>query len=455
MSSEDKNTNPRGATTTKNCTSAAVSNNKSKTQHPLAGRKRPRGGCEDGRGITTTTKREEQQQAYYNRLVHQCRKELHKQAKQTKTFLTQKLIRKLKESTSTNTSSSNGTAVVTSSASSRELQEQKLQQLKDYELEPVLDECFRRLGLCQLDPKLQKISLPAQEEVLDPSKKEDNESQSQQTPETSPPGARNENETVNNNNNNEEDPNSGAGPTLQTTAVVVASSSEQTRSDSCGGGGWIRERILQHSRMMVALEHWNEQVTEYRRWCLQQQERAEGVWTATNTRTKKMPAKRLPQDNNNNNHDDENALVAADHSVFVMLGGEDNEASANNNNGTATEENVNYYGPAGSSDGLMTVKQNRKGQRARRAKAQAVEARKAGRGFRPEESLNWRRSRKQPDHEQHPPPPQQRQQNPSMQNKPQQAIKEIPKEELHPSWQAQKEKKAGIVAFEGKKIRFD
>ena len=83
--------------------------------------------------------------------MHQCHKELHKQAKLTKNFIAQKLIRKLKEETA----SSSETTSRSTSSSSALLQQQKLQQVKDYELEWVIQECFRRLGIRQLDPKLQ------------------------------------------------------------------------------------------------------------------------------------------------------------------------------------------------------------------------------------------------------------------------------------------------------------
>ena len=201
--------------------------------------------------------------------------------------------------------------------------------------------------------------------------------------------------------------------------------------------GWVLERILQHKRMVTSLEHWNDQVTEYRRWCLQQQERAEGG-VITVTRTKK--SRTMDQNNNTSNDINENALIAADHSVFVMLGGDDGTED------TAAAAHDNYYGPA--SDGMEPLKKNRKGQRARRAKAQAVEARKTGRVFQPEESLNWRRSKSQPQQQQ------QQQRQPSRQH--QEAVVSVkPNEDLHPSWQARKEKKDGIVAFQGKKITFD
>ena len=206
--------------------------------------------------------------------------------------------------------------------------------------------------------------------------------------------------------------------------------------------------------MVTALEHWNEQVTEYRRWCLRQQDRADGVRMTTAATNKKSKGPKTKQKKDDDDND--NALIASSaNSIFVTLGGagvdgdDDDETSMRNAaDGAAAERN--YYGPAGG-DGV-DVKKNRMGQRARRAKAQAIEARKVGRTIRPEESLNWRPAKKQQqqqrmdsnrnhgggeDRSRQRPPPTDDPQN------------------LHPSWKARKEQKEGIVAFQGKKITFD
>lgn len=393
------------------------------------GRKRPR---------TNTNKDEEQQQKYYDRLAYQCRKELHKQAKQTKTFITQKLIRKLKDS------------ATPSSATSLKQQQQKMQQVKDYALEPVLEECFRRLGLRQLDPQLQQKSVSKEDEEElkqdsshQPAASGDNDDDiNKQQYETNQLKAEKSNlphMDKDDDDDESEQQNSiaigsdGSKMKLQEAENAV---SKENSVDTI----WILERILQHKRMVTALEHWNDQVTEYRRWCLQQQERAEGLVTTIARPKKDRKKKRIKTDTAY----EQDALVAADHSVFVTLGGDDNPHATT----VASASADNYYGPA--SDGTLPVKRNRKGQRARHAKAQAIEARKSGRVLRPEESLNWRRpsnrheSSLRQDH-------QQQHQHASRTNQP---PAEDPKG-LHPSWQARKEKKDGIVAFQGKKITFD
>jgi hypothetical protein len=77
----------------------------------------------------------------------------------------------------------------------------------------------------------------------------------------------------------------------------------------------------------------------------------------------------------------------------------------------------------------VTKKKNRPGQRARLANALAKEAKKEGR--RVDHSINWR---------------------PKNKEEPKEVVEE--KEEIHPSWQAKKDKKEGIAVFKGTKITF-
>jgi len=397
------------------------------------GRKRPRQHQQE----------DDQQQAYYDRLVHQCHKELHKQAKLTKNFIAQKLIRKIKEETASSSETTGGT---NSGSSSALLHQQKLQQVKEYELEWVIQECFRRLGIRQLDPKLQH-RLPSTADSLRKNKKDadvaDGETFADETTES-----RGEHD------NEEEDEKHETASAREALPPAPNGESDDnnTSSTTAASCSWIRERILQHKRMVTALEHWNEQVTEYRRWCLRQQDRAEGVMTATNKKSKSQKTKQKKVDD-----DDDNALIASSaNSIFVTLGGagadgkdDDETFKRNAADGAAAERN--YYGPA-AGDGV-DVKKNRMGQRARRAKAQAMEARKVGRAIRPEESLNWRPAKKQQQQQQrmdsnrnHGGGEDRSRQRPPPTEDPQ---------NLHPSWKARKEQKEGIVAFQGKKITFD
>jgi hypothetical protein len=180
--------------------------------------------------------------------------------------------------------------------------------------------------------------------------------------------------------------------------------------------------LLQHTRFKSVLEEWNQKVTEYRRWCLQWNERNDKFAEPKSKKTMKEPPKQQPM------------------SMFCSLGG-----------GEKKEKDLSAYGPA-ADYAEEPKKKNRQGQRGRRAKAMAIEAKKQGRGreHREQQSLNWRsggggRKEKQEegngggyeggDKKKDAPP-----KEPEVQ---------------HPSWVAKQQQSSGIVAFQGTKITFD
>lgn len=158
---------------------------------------------------------------------------------------------------------------------------------------------------------------------------------------------------------------------------------------------WMLDRIVHHKRMKGTMEKWHEEVAKYRRWC--------AVDNGTNK------------------------FVARENSLFVQLG-----------KSTAETNEPKQAKPK---------KKNRQGQRARKAKALSLAARQEGRTLLPEESLNWRAKKKAPANERNDPTPSM----PQARTQPPAPTHEAP---LHPSWQARKETKNGIVAFQGKKITF-
>lgn len=399
-----------------------------------------------GKSQARTTKRQratkrsdevDGQQTYYDRLMHQCRRDLHKQAKVTKNFEIQKLIRKIKEQKPMPADDNNGGSVEEEKCHSikkhnpatAKQQERKLQQLKDYDLEAVIQECYRRLGVLQLNPQRHQPQAAAVATA----------------PAGYPPDKVDSTKSPDDDVRKQEERNH-----MTTTTAFVAEDS-----------AWILERILQHKSMIAALEKWNEHVTEYRRWCLRQQERSEGILP---------PKPKRKQKTSKNSNDKASSVVfvskndplGSGSSLFVTLGGGGDEDDGSDpdtvvpaRSSTGDIMDNSYYGPAGTGN-AENLKKNRQGQRGRRAKAAAVEAKKRGRTLRPEDSLNWRQpSKKQHDgsaggdsggYHQH------------QHGHPQNAVipppSVPPPEHLHPSWQARKEKKEGIVAFQGKKITF-
>ena len=186
------------------------------------------------------------------------------------------------------------------------------------------------------------------------------------------------------------------------------------------------ERVLQHKRMRDAMEKWSEQVTVYRKWCNRNKEMgSDGADDEDNShrrskhqrRKRKRAPDRRAKDKVSTVEQEEDA-IATSRSLFSTLGEEDT-------NGATTR-----------------AKKNRAGQKARRAKAQAIEARKAGRAV--DQSANWRTK----DSSKHRP-----RLNLSREDK---HLKEPPQQqdELHPSWEAHKKQKPTIAAFQGRKITF-
>lgn len=285
------------------------------------------------------SRHEDDAAAYYDRLVHTCRKALHKQAKVAKSFECQKLIRQIKETANAK-------------------REHRLERLKQLSLDPVVDECFKRLGIKEKTK------------------------------------------------GGERDGQDGATPSK----TAEPKSKEQRKADEKQAK--LVERILAHKRMRDCLEEWSAEVTKYHRWCAREEERGE------------RPAKkhRRPDDNKSRGYDKAAIQATEDlsKSLFMQLGDDEDQNSK--------EEK----------------KKNRPGQRARKAKAAAIQAKKEGRAI--DQSLNWR-AKKESDRDR------------LVEERPNQTTRSKPEpksnESLHPSWEAQKSKKEGIVAFQGKKITFD
>ena len=390
-------------------------------------------------------------QERYDKLLYMAKKDMTKHIKQTKTFICQKLIRKLKQqqqqqqqksSPEDAKASSNSSSISKQNKSSKV--EDEMKSYKSLNNDIVVQEAVRRLGLIALNPSW----VP---------------------------------------NANDEASNDTDQDTIQANKLMV-------------------ETILKHKKMEACLEQWNEKVTEHRRWCLRRAEIAASkrqsggpsvVFTDDlyrNSKTTKRKNKQQQQNQatkkrpRNDGDHQSSTLNLTESSIFCSLGGED----GSDNNGEENDEDYGMdpasrsaYGPGGDEfyqeDGGK--KKNRKGQRARRAKALAMQAKKEGRKY---ESTNWRKrktvdddggnkesaqsqhsrdhrlnnrdhsqwkqgtSHKQNLRHQH----SSDQQSDRRQQKPkQQETKDAAQH--HPSWAAKQAQSTGIVAFQGKKITFD
>jgi len=185
------------------------------------------------------------------------------------------------------------------------------------------------------------------------------------------------------------------------------------------------EKLLSHKRVVAAIEEWNSKVTQYRRWYLQRQDIVHGNKFGDLSRTTKQKK--------------ENKSDARE--LFVNLGG------------NYDDDKYDQYGPGAKF--VVEEKKNRPGQRARKAKAMALEARKAGRTW--NKSVNWRE-----------PKPKNVEKEQTTESKTETKPKCVEAAKIasmgkswretgnaHPSWAAKSSQNQGIVAFQGKKITFD
>ena len=213
----------------------------------------------------------------------------------------------------------------------------------------------------------------------------------------------------------------------------------------------LLEKIMSHKKMMQAMDAWNDKVTEYRQWLLQRRERISAPPDFANKKNKK--------NSKNNKIKSKNDTPTSD--LFVCLGG------GTTNSGEEQDASL-YYGPSSSAPNddndnndeyaSIVKKPNRPGQRARKAKAMAIQAKKEGR---PYVSVNWREKK----------PPNTTKNHTTAESAPAQKEKQTTRQAAeiasmgkswkedgkeHPSWAAsQAQKKTAIVAFQGTKITFD
>ena len=404
---------------------------------------------------------------YYQRLVYQCHKDLNKHIKLTKNFLLQKQIRIIKEMTAATAKKEEGREEATKNVAKQQV---KLQQMKDcFNLpnnktvmnEMILQECDRRLGILQLDPKL--LLLQQQQQQQQPNTatstntqldmNDDNNDDSQSDDDD-------ENTDTTGDNSKEAATTTAVPPPPPPKSLVTTTSTETVTA--------MTQRILQHKTIMTALERWHQEVTQYRIWSMQQQERLllyhssddrhkYTTFASTFTTAKKQKKGTKVKE----------AVLPAHHStgsMFVSLGQEDDDDDDDDRNQERDPDDpYSYYGPAGAGSG-GTTKKNRQGQRGRRAKMAALQAKKLGRSIPKEESINWRRggggggssnNHTKSNHHDHDRNSTSRDaapaQHPTNNNT---ATTTADPSSLHPSWQAKKESKASIVAFQGTKITF-
>jgi hypothetical protein len=294
----------------------------------------------------------QQKKERFDKLLYQAKKQLVKQAKQCRTFLLQKHIRKMKKQ-------------------GEDAVPLKLQSVKDLPLEHVVQQGVRQLGLLHANP----------------------------------------------------DPNAD----FQQPEPLSPELKSQV------------DMILTHIRFQSVLEECHKNVTDYRRWALKLDERGEfRIQPAKGAKAKNPIPKQMQHQ---------------PMSLFCSLNDD------GDGDGETTE--MSPYGPGAYMETVPT-KKNRQGQRARRAKAMAIEAKNKGKKY---ESLNWRSSEEKSkeqkpeerDHQDHSSRSAKREQPNSIVafgDRNGGTNSTAPAEKQHPSWVAKQAQKSGIVAFKGTKITF-
>ncbi|KAL3928535.1 MAG: hypothetical protein SGBAC_012607 [Bacillariaceae sp.] len=224
--------------------------------------------------------------------------------------------------------------------------------------------------------------------------------------------------------------------------------------------------ILTHKKFVEVLEDWSSKVAEFRQWCsfLEEKRDRNKEYTAHNNQRKKLKRQQKQKSSggrpNNNKASQDNDFDPINHdlaqepsAMFCTLDGD----------GFGMDE-YNH------DDDMPKKKKNRMGQRARKAKAMAIQAKLEGRTD--YVSQNWRAPKAKQNEEENeeggqhdgraggsfranigrPQDSYRRSEKPGRSAHP---AANTASEPVHASWAAKQAQKTGIVAFQGKKITFD
>eukprot|EP00985_Skeletonema_marinoi_P000161 scaffold51_cov152-Skeletonema_marinoi.AAC.2 len=407
--------------------SKSSSNNKSSNKNAKKGKKRKLN--KQSREELYIAERKDR----YNKLHHACSKLLHREAKVVKSFMCQKVgkdIKAAQEKESSIKDSEEAAAEVTAkllakTQKRRTKLEQKLEQTKKFELSAIVDVGLKRIGVTSLNSSM---------------------------------------DTSDDENDTTDDKNASSKP-----------SSSQADDPFYAD---LIESMLQHKRLSSAMDQLNDKVTDFRQWSTRRQqmlmEKDDPAYADEFAGGGKKRKKHMQMEKTNE--------------TLVFAGGKRNGRNMGGHEGTSGlfigslsgipvegydeggEDGEDNYGY----DDVMNPpkKKNRPGQRQRKAKAMAIEAKKSGKTW--DASDNWREkkkgnvrrddSRSNDGRRDNEAGRDDRRHNDNADSAKPRKAEEIAemgkswKEEgnAHPSWAAAAAQKSqGIQAFKGKKITFD
>lgn len=413
----------------------------------------------------------------YGKLHHAVSKLLHREAKVVKSFECQKIVRAIKaangslnEQTSRKHDEDNqdmiGAKNCSNAAARLQSLQQKLDRTKKMDLDVLVQVGLKRLGVLSLDPRKH-----------DDAANYEDDGKNNVTTKVA---------TV----NSVQIKNKSQPENLDPKALSQSQSDDPFYQS-------LLESMLQHKRLSAALDQLNEKVTEYRQWTTRRWAMLGGDdnrgdnYSGGGNKRKKKKNQQGPSGNDTmvvaggfnsrkrgldlGGHEGASGLFIGSLSGMPAEGyhddGDDNYA---NGGGAEDEYDGEDYGYQ------EEKKKNRPGQRARRAKAMAMEARKAGKKW--DASINWREKKNDGnDHKEH---------DMGKRNQGQGGAEEIFKSKIrtgrggneigraaepkngaqiatmgktwkdegnaHPSWAAAAAQKSqGIADFQGTKITFD
>ena len=298
----------------------------------------------------------------YSKPYHVCFKQMYKEAKVVKSFECQKIVRAIKAANESITQQSEGghdkKAQDAKILKKIEALEQKLERTKKLDLDVLVQVALKRLGVLSLDPNMGTDSAAEDEE------------------------------------------NSGGG--LKNKQAGDGRDENASSQANDPFYQFLIETILRHKRLSTVMDLINEKVTDYNNWATHQEEMLQSDRTANDLLGKNAKKKKRQKQHSRDQND---TIVAGSQKRRKMdLEGHEGSSglfigslSGQKVEGYSDDEEAGEYGAYGDGDLFEQKKKNRPGQRARKAKALAIEARKAGKTW--DSSVNWREKKENADQE--------------------------------------------------------
>ncbi len=387
----------------------------------------------------------EEAEAKYSKLVHVSAKAIRKESKLCKAFECQKIVRKIKALKSSSGDSGAGEGVgndnyddkeTTAAASNlhaadskveRKIKnlEEKLRLTRAFDLEELVNTCLTRLGL-----DCTKASQKGGDKI-------------------GGAGAKKKANKMENGIDDEK--------RRQSTTEEEINSNEKATNENRQYYTTLIESMLRHKKMLAAIESVNASVSEYNRWVTRREE-----WLYHNS--SKGKDKKKSKDRMNDNYA---STLGGDSGLFInSLAGKDTYPGDGDESDDERGDNEEYKDYDYDDYVDVAPKKNRMGQRARKARAMALEAKREGKPYDLSSTKKWwEMKRKNPKKENETI----RELASGLDASKQVAVAEVAemgsswKEEgkAHPSWAARQVQKAksgsdiGSIEFKGKKITFD